>query len=310
MRWLGQCSDPPRVALIHGRQRRARLGHAKATGELACGQLTGQLEQPQRIPVGLRDDPVANLLVELTRHRGRYQRSRVFLGQPLDRQARQRGEQLLVAHFPHRAQQDNRLSQKPPAHEAQDLPRRLVEPLSIVDQTDQRAFRGRLREQPEHGEADHKSIRSRAGRDSESNAQRLLLRLRQHFDPAEQRLAKLVQSRKRHLQLGLNAGDLGDAAARGLPRAVLQQRRLSDARFAAQHQDGALPLTSAAQHQIERGALTLTTPERRHPSYHQARNNMPLQRGFGPTARPVVTTGAKRSPRQQGFTSWRSHRAG
>ena len=216
------------------------MGHAEATGQLAGAHLSRQLEQPQRVPPRLGHDPVANLLVELTGYGGGEQRSRVVLGEPLERQARQGGKQLLVARFPDGEQQQDRLGQQPPAHESQDLARRLVEPLGIVDEADQRAFRGDLGEQAEHGEADDEPVRSVSDLQPERDAQRLLLRLRQRIEVAEHRPAELVHRRERHLQLGLDADDLRDPTAGRLASAVLHQRGLADPRLAAHHQHRAL----------------------------------------------------------------------
>ena len=66
-------------------------------------------------------DPLANPLVEVTRHGGCNQRPRVFLGEPLERQARQGGKQLLLAGLPDRKQQQDRLSEEAPAYESKDL---------------------------------------------------------------------------------------------------------------------------------------------------------------------------------------------
>jgi hypothetical protein len=63
---------------------------------------------------------------------------------------------------------------------------------------------------------------------------------------------------KRQLHLGLYPFDLGDAQSGRLPRDVSQQRRLSDARLAADDQNGALPIARRGEHGVE--TLTLACP--------------------------------------------------
>ena len=121
LRRLGQGSYSARVVLVQRPERAVRVGSAEAAGQLGLAHRSRQLEQPQRVPGGLCHDPVANPLVEVTRHGGCNQRPRVFLGEPLERQARQGGKQLLLAGLPDREQQQDRLSQEAPAYESKDL---------------------------------------------------------------------------------------------------------------------------------------------------------------------------------------------
>jgi 3-oxoacyl-[acyl-carrier protein] reductase len=72
-----------------------------------------------------------------------------------------------------------------------------------------------------------------------------------------------VQRRERQLQLGLHAGELSDATARGLPRAVVQQRGLADPGLTTDDQHRALAATHPVKQTIECLALAGTPPKGR-----------------------------------------------
>ena len=149
-----------------------------AAGQFRFAHPAGQLEQPERVPAGLSHDPVANLLVQLAGHGGYEQRPRVFRDKPLERQGRQGGEQPPVVRLPNGEQEQDCFSEQAPAYEFQDLTRRFVEPLGIIDKAGQRAFRGHLGQQAQRGETHHEPVRRVPGRQPERDPQRLLLRLR------------------------------------------------------------------------------------------------------------------------------------
>ena len=149
----------------------------------------------------------------MTWDRSRQQRPRVLLGEPFDRQRRQARKHLLVGCLPDRKQQDNRFSQQPPSDEPQHLGRGSIQPLGIVDQTDQRPRGGVLGQQAQDRRAQDEPVRSRLRRQPERHPQRALLRLRQRVQAAQHRRAELVQRRERQLHLGFHAGDLHQATA-------------------------------------------------------------------------------------------------
>jgi hypothetical protein len=71
-----------------------------------------------------------------------------------------------------------------------------------------------------------------------------------------------VQRGERHLQLGLDAGDLHDPAARRLPSGVSQQRGFADPCFTADDQDPSDAGTHRVQGVVENLALLGTSSER------------------------------------------------
>ena len=87
----------------------------------------------------------------------------------------------------------------------------------------------------------------------------------------EVRRAELVEARVRQLHLRLDAGDLQDAEARGLARAVPQERRLPHPRLTADAQDRALARSDVSQQPVQHLALADPAPERRQsPPGHSA----------------------------------------
>ena len=219
------------------------------------GQRSRQLEDRQRVAARLRDEPVADALVEPARDDGREQGARVLLGEPSERQLRQADQLALVRRLAHGEDDRHRLGQQPSRDEAQDLAGSGVEPLGVVDEAQQRALRGDLGQQAERGQGDQEAVGRGAGRQAQRDAQRGLLGLRERAEPTEHRRAELMQSRERQLHLGLDPGDPGDAEARRLPSAMVQQRRLADARLAADDQHCALPAADVLQQPVERLAL-------------------------------------------------------
>jgi hypothetical protein len=98
-------------------------------------------------------------------------------------------------------------------------------------------------------------VRGGAALQPEGDAQRILLRAGQPPEPVEHRRAQLVQSGERELHLRLDARRPRDAAPRGAPGGVLQQRRLADPRLAAQDQHPALTGPDALHQTVQRLAL-------------------------------------------------------
>ncbi len=156
----------------------------------------------------------------------------------------------------------------PPAaagRRTQRLRRGPVEPLRVVDQADQRPLLGRLGEQAQHGQADQEAIgrRRRAAARTPSAARRAAAP-GSRSQPVEHRRAQLVQPGERELHLRLARPR---PARRGQPGArsasVLQQRRLADARLAAQHQHRALARPGALQQPVEHVALAAAAAQHR-----------------------------------------------
>lgn len=147
-----------------------------------------------------------------------------------------------------RGEHDRRgLRQQPPGDEPQDLARRAVEPLGVVDAGQQRLALGDLGEQRHSAEGDEEAVGRVTGGEAERHAQGALLGLWQAVELPEQRGAELMQPGERQLHLGLDAGDPGDAEPRRLLDGVAQQRRLADPRISADDEDRAAAVAGVVQ---------------------------------------------------------------
>ena len=127
----------------------------------------------------------------------------------------------------------DRVGQQPPCDEPEQLVRRLVEPLGVVDDAEQRALLGDAAQEAEHRQSDEEPVGRLARRQAERDGERVPLRSRERVKAVEQRRAELMDPRERQLHLGLGARDLLDAERDRLPGRVPQQRRLADPGLAA-----------------------------------------------------------------------------
>ena len=168
--------------------------------------------------------------------------------------------------FAGREDQPDRVGGQPPGHEPQRLRRRLVQPLLVVDQADQRSFPGHLREQAQHGQPDQEPVRRRPGGQAERDPQRILLRHRQVPGAAQHRRAQLMQAREGQLHLRLHARRARHPAPARLPGHIVQQHRLAHARVAAHHQRPALATPDRIDEPAQRVAFAAPVRQPGHAS--------------------------------------------
>ncbi|MGH2852165.1 MAG: hypothetical protein ACRDLP_16310, partial [Solirubrobacteraceae bacterium] len=170
----------------------AGLGKRKPAREPTRGETLGKLEQSEGVAARLTHDSVADALVEPALDHTLQQRSRILLGQARDRQLGQSGELRLVARLAHRKQDGHRLCQQPSSDKSEDLDRCVVEPLRVVDETQQRSLLGDLRQQAERGEAHKEPLRGIARGEPHCDPQGTLLGARKRVEVGEHRRAQLV----------------------------------------------------------------------------------------------------------------------
>jgi hypothetical protein len=139
------------------------------------------------------------------------------------------------------------------------LRRSTIQPLRIIDDGEERLILGRLRQQAEDGQPDQEPVRGRPGAESESDAKRVVLGLREALDVLEERGTQLLNRRERELHLGLDPERPGDPKPPSRLDRVLEQCGLADARLSTHHQNPAVPAGRGPQQPIERLALTLPT---------------------------------------------------
>jgi hypothetical protein len=221
-------------ALLDPSRKRMRLKHPEPAGQLRCREPSRQFEQCQRVPTCLRDDPVAHSLVQHEPHGRAQQRARVAVEQAVH--LKMGHVRKLLARFARREHEPNRLSQEAPSHKRQREPQGLIQPLSVIDDTQKRPLLGHLREQAQHGQPDEEPIRGDAGAQPEHDLQCLTLRSRKPREPSEHRCAQLMQTGVGQLHLGLHPDRPRDLDVRRRLDQVLQQRRLPDPGLAPQDQ--------------------------------------------------------------------------
>jgi len=130
--------------------------------------------------------------------------------------------------------------------------------MSVLHETEQRPLLGGRGQQAEHREADQEPVRDVTRCEAQGDVQRVLLELRDRVELVEHRRAELMDPGERELHLRLDAGDLRHTESRGMTSCVPDQRRLSDARLAADDQNAALTLADVCQHPVE--GFTLAGP--------------------------------------------------
>ena len=221
----------------------SRVRKGEPAGQVGGAPASVELEQGQRVAVGLLQDPGADALVERAWDDRRQQRpSRVFVQsvQPEFGQARQvirRGSSW--GRRPDREHQRYRLRQQAAPDESEDLGRGLVEPLRVVHDAQHRPLLGGLRHEAERRQGDQEPVRAISGGEPERDAEPATLRLGQRPEPAEHRRAQLVQPRVGELHLRLDAGHAGYPETGRLGDQLPQQFRLADPRLSPHDQDGA-----------------------------------------------------------------------
>jgi hypothetical protein len=149
--------QPPPEALFDLTRERRTGRQPEATGELGVRQAVRQLHQRQRVPMGLRDDPVANQFVQRSRDHRLKERSRVLIGQAADRELRESCQ--LPAGSALSEDDRDRLGAQPPRYEGERLRRGAVEPLSVVDHAKQRPLVTDVGQERQGREPHEESIR-------------------------------------------------------------------------------------------------------------------------------------------------------
>ena len=124
--------EPPQEALLDPTRQRQHIRQAEPARQLRRRESSGQLQQRKWIATRLRDDPVADPLIEPARDHCRQQCTRIILVEPVERQLRQADQLAIIARLANREHDRHRLRQQPSRDESEDLARRAVQPLSVI----------------------------------------------------------------------------------------------------------------------------------------------------------------------------------
>ena len=95
-----------------------------------------------------------------------------FVGQSFDLELLERGELVLFVRLAHREHQRDVLGQEPAPYERQRLHGRLVEPLRVVDQTEQWLVLRGVGDEAQHRQPDQEAIRWLARTEPEGSCER------------------------------------------------------------------------------------------------------------------------------------------
>ena len=218
--------DPPGQGL--------RAEQAEPAGQLRCGKASRQLQQRQRIAAGLRNDAIADPLIEHEPDHRSEERLRVPFAKSANLERRKPLERLVG--FARGEHQRDGLGQQPPGDERERQRRGVIQPLRVIDNAQQRPLVGRLRQQTQYRQPDEELIGRSPAAQSEHDPQRLVLGFGEASEAIEQRRAQLVKARICELHLGLHAGGTDHVEIGSGVQEVLEQRRLPDAGFPSDHE--------------------------------------------------------------------------
>ncbi len=168
--------------------------------------------------------------------------------------------------FPHPEQEPRAIGVEPPGDKRQRSNRLVVEPLSVVDDAEERTLFSRIRKQCECGETHKERVWSASCRQSEGRPERVSLRARQPINGAEEREEELMEAREPQLHLRFDAHNSGQAEViRQLGR-VLEQRSLPRADLSLQDQRSAHTGSNCFEQALN-GLSMLATINQRKPSH-------------------------------------------
>ena len=145
-------------ALLDLADDRPATGKPEAAGELGRVPRARELEQRQGVAVALHHDLLEHGLVERTVDVVEQQRASIGVGQSFEDQLRKLAQDVVAAARAGRTDDRDPLGEETTSHEAEDLSRRPIEPLGIVDDADQRLLLGDIGEQRQRRQPDQEAI--------------------------------------------------------------------------------------------------------------------------------------------------------
>ena len=131
---------------------------SKSTSEATDRHGMPGLEKRQRIAPGLLDDPVADAFIDRTDRPHREQLDGIRVGESAEPDLRKPGEDVGFVMVTLAEHQQHGIGVDPPPDERQGLRRRMIEPLRVVYEADERLELRGVRQEPEDGEADEEAV--------------------------------------------------------------------------------------------------------------------------------------------------------
>ena len=213
-------------ALLEAVDQRGGTGGADGPErQLRRRQPSWQLQQGERVAVALGQDAVPDPRVEGAGHRRVEQPSGVAAAQPVHHELREPGQDGLLVGLADGEHHGHGLDPQTAGDELQRLRRRPVQPLGVVDDTEQGQFLGDLAEQGEDRQAHQEAVRARRPAAARRPSRARRAAGREPVQPLQVRAAELVQAGVGELHLGLDTGGAGDPAAGAPGRRGSRARR-------------------------------------------------------------------------------------
>jgi hypothetical protein len=160
-----------------------------------------QLEDGERVSPSLCHNPIAYRLVNRSPQDRVQQHAGINVVETSDEQLREPAKFTFVSWLTHRDDQGNRLGEEAASHEGNRLGRDPVQPLSIVDDAEQRTFFGDLCQEAENSEPHQKSVWWVTCCQTKRGGQGTTLGLWKAIEMIKHWSAKLVEPRKGQFHL-------------------------------------------------------------------------------------------------------------
>ena len=218
-----------------------------------------ELQERERVPARLGDDPLEHGLVQPSREDGLQERPCIPAAQRIDAELREAGQS--GADVTRRERERDPLGEQAARDERERSGRCAVEPLRVVDEAQERLLLGGFGEETENREPDEERARRLSGAEPEGDAERVTLRIRKTLDELQDRRAELLQRRVVELHLPLDARSPDDAKVLARLDRVLEQCGLADAGVAVHDEDGAVTVPRGIQQPLEHRAFALPADE-------------------------------------------------
>jgi hypothetical protein len=153
------------------------------------------------------------------------------------------------------------LDREPASREPERLGRRAIQPLGVVDQAEESALPGGLRQKSEDRERHEKRVGRRPRTQSEGDIERVALRTCEALTESKDRRAQLLHSSEWELHLTLDPGCAKDLQHRGLLGRVIEQGGLADAGLAMNDKRAPESVAGRLHQPVKVGSLAFPTQQ-------------------------------------------------
>jgi hypothetical protein len=172
----------------------------------------------------------------------------MHLGEPAER----------FAALASREEQRDPVRQQPPGDERERPSRGRIEPLGVVDHTQEGLIVRCFDQQTQYREPDEEWVRGASGGETERDGKRLALRIGQALAEAEDRPRELLERGVRQLRFALDAGSANDLAVPCELNREFEESGLAHAGLSVEHQPSPVPGTCVIQEALEHLSLSLS----------------------------------------------------